>query len=181
MKEGVGFRGAHEWVGGVGFHTVRMSSSKTHWSVRLCRDRLALRNGGGWGGTGGRRKIQPKKRLLFLWRDMGLERLLDPRTKADSGPPPKDCLECKIVGVTTLSLSGARLLASPPFRSYPHGAVDTRPPPARALTFRRLAMRAGLYVLYHRQSIPASQKLGRIGAGVFGAGLLTLGVIRGAM
>ena len=112
---------------------------------------------------------------------MGLERLLDPRTKADSGPPPKDCLECKIVGVTTLSLSGARLLASPPFRSYPHGAVDTRPPPARALTFRRLAMRAGLYVLYHRQSIPASQKLGRIGAGVFGAGLLTLGVIRGAM
>lgn len=74
---------------------------------------------------------------------MGLERLLDPNKKADSGTP-KDCLECKIVGVTTLSLSG-------------------------------------LYVLYHRQSIPASQKLGRIGAAAFGCGLLTLGVIRGAM
>ena len=41
--------------------------------------------------------------------------------------------------------------------------------------------RTGLYVLYHRQSIPASQKLGRIGAAAFGCGLLTLGVIRGAM
>ena len=38
---------------------------------------------------------------------MGLERLLDPNKKADSGTP-KDCLECKIVGVTTLSLSGGQ-------------------------------------------------------------------------
>ena len=38
---------------------------------------------------------------------MGLERLLEPK-KADSGTPPKDCLECKIVGVTTLSLSGGQ-------------------------------------------------------------------------
>ena len=38
---------------------------------------------------------------------MGLERLLDPNKKADPGTP-KDCLECKIVGVTTLSLSGGQ-------------------------------------------------------------------------
>ena len=37
--------GAHEWVGGVGFHTVRMISSKNHRSVRLCWDKLGLRDG----------------------------------------------------------------------------------------------------------------------------------------
>ena len=46
---------------------------------------------------------------------MGLERLLDPNKKADSGTP-KDCLECKIVGVTTLSLSGG---SQPSMRGQP--------------------------------------------------------------
>jgi len=40
-------RGVGLWVGSVDLHTVRMNSSKNHWPVRLCRDRLGLRNGGG--------------------------------------------------------------------------------------------------------------------------------------
>ena len=49
--------GAHEWVGGVGFHTVRMISSKNHRSVRLCWDRLGLRDGQVPRVLGGRRRI----------------------------------------------------------------------------------------------------------------------------
>ena len=41
-------RGGSWFVGrGIDFHTVRMGSSKNHWSARLCRDRLGLRKGAG--------------------------------------------------------------------------------------------------------------------------------------